>query len=133
MTSTPPIPTMVAAIIEQPDGTVLIVRAAPRGADAACWELPAGPLRAGESPEAGLRRILREKTGLSVDIDVGQPPVAGTYEGTPVMWRYFLGGVASGEAQPRAYEVVRWVTRAELRTCTFEPSVQTVVDWFLEE
>lgn len=33
------------------------------------WELPGGPLRAGESPEAGLKRSVRESTGLDVTVN----------------------------------------------------------------
>lgn len=35
------------------------------------WELPGGPIEPGESPEEGLRRAVREETGL--DVDVGRP------------------------------------------------------------
>lgn len=33
------------------------------------WELPGGPLRAGESPEAGLKRAVRESAGLDVTVN----------------------------------------------------------------
>lgn len=33
------------------------------------WELPGGPLHVGESPEEGLKRAVRETTGLDVKVN----------------------------------------------------------------
>lgn len=47
-----------------PERRVLLLRK-PRGA----WELPGGPLREDESPEEGLKRAVRESTGLDVAVN----------------------------------------------------------------
>lgn len=50
-----------------PDGDVLLLRQ--RGDDA--WDVPGGPIGAGEDVVSGLLRRVREETGI--DIDVGRP------------------------------------------------------------
>jgi len=55
----------VAALIVR-RGRVLAVRRAPRGVLGGLWELPGGELAPRERPEAGLRRTLRERTGLAI-------------------------------------------------------------------
>jgi 8-oxo-dGTP pyrophosphatase MutT (NUDIX family) len=55
----------VAALIVR-RGRVLAVRRAPRGLLGGLWELPGGELAPRERPEAGLRRTLRERTGLAI-------------------------------------------------------------------
>jgi len=37
--------------------------------DDGIWELPGGQLRIGEEPVAGLKRAIRETTGLDADVD----------------------------------------------------------------
>ncbi len=47
-------------------GRALAVRRPRRGLLGGLWELPGGELERGESPDAGLRRQLRERVGLAV-------------------------------------------------------------------
>lgn len=43
------------------------------------WELPGGPIQAGESPEEGLERAVEEDTGL--DVEVARPVHTTTWTG----------------------------------------------------
>ncbi|TQQ83678.1 NUDIX domain-containing protein [Halonotius terrestris] len=52
------------AIIESPDGSLLVMQM-----DETTWELPGGRMGAYEEPVVGLKREIREETGLSVTID----------------------------------------------------------------
>lgn len=54
----------VAALPVQADGSVVLVRQYRHAVGEALWELPAGRLDPGESPEEGARRELEEETGL---------------------------------------------------------------------
>lgn len=54
----------VAALPVHDDGRLLLVRQYRYAVDAAVWELPAGRLDAGESPEEGARREMEEEVGL---------------------------------------------------------------------
>ncbi len=58
-----PVPAAVA-LVERGDRVLLVRRARPPYAGT--WDLPGGFLEAGETPERGLRRELREELGLRV-------------------------------------------------------------------
>ena len=53
----------VAALPVKEDGSVILVRQYRYAVGEALWELPAGRLDGGESPEAGVQRELREEIG----------------------------------------------------------------------
>jgi ADP-ribose pyrophosphatase len=53
----------VAALPVTPDGELILVRQYRYAVDEPVWELPAGRLDPGESPEAGIQRELREEIG----------------------------------------------------------------------
>ncbi len=57
----------VAALPVQEDGRVVLVRQYRYAVDREVWELPAGRLDGGESPEEGARRELEEEVGLRAD------------------------------------------------------------------
>jgi ADP-ribose pyrophosphatase len=53
----------VAALPVDAGGSIILVRQYRYAVDEVLWELPAGRLDAGESPEAGIQRELREEIG----------------------------------------------------------------------
>lgn len=52
----------VAAVVTNDDGQVLVIKRRDNGA----WQLPGGVLELGETIEDGLRREVREETGIDV-------------------------------------------------------------------
>jgi ADP-ribose pyrophosphatase YjhB (NUDIX family) len=56
----------VSALVRDRDGRVLLARRA-HDPDAGLWDVPGGFLEEGEHPLDGLRRELREETGLDVE------------------------------------------------------------------
>lgn len=58
---------VTAAVIEK-DGRVLIAQRKTGDALAGKWEFPGGKLEPGETPEACLRRELREEFGVETEI-----------------------------------------------------------------
>lgn len=119
------------ALLQRPGEQYLIVR--PTNVEDCPWEFPGGPLRANESPEAGLRRIIRDLLGVSVEIIQGQPPVAHAFGAHTVTYRYYLCGV--GRLEPTALGVseLRWVLRKQLCEYVFAEPMRQVVDWLLED
>ena len=71
---------IVAAIIRRGDELLLVRQAGPD--EEPFWSIPGGRVEPGESPEAALRREVREETGLGV---LGAPSLA--YEASVVAGR----------------------------------------------
>ena len=119
------------ALIQRPGEHYLIVR--PTNDEECPWEFPGGPLRANESPEAGLRRICRDVLGVPIEISQGQPPVAYSFGTHTVTYRYYLCGVLKGEAAALGVAELRWVLRKQLVEYVFAEPMRQVVEWLLED
>ncbi len=124
-------PVYVAGIIEEHDGKVLICRPQDEK-ERRNWEFPGGPARVGESPEAALRRLTVERTGVAIEIHVGQPPLLIDTGGRKVAYRFFLCGRRSGDAQAVDYAEVRWIAKGQLCEYDFDPPTSEVAAWVAE-
>lgn len=102
--------TQRAVLFDQRGRTLLLQYDADHG----WWAFPGGRLREGESPEEGLRREVREETGLSVE--VVQPVLTRTFEwdGEPKLGIAYPCRLTDG-SEPEAVELSdehrahRWV------------------------
>lgn len=128
-----PTVTVVSCIIERGRrDEVLICRPRSDDDDApATWEFPTGVKEARESHEAAMRRVCRQRVGLTIAIHTGQPPLTADYRGGPAVYRFFLASVKTGEARPADYESVRWVQVGQLCEYDFDKTFQDVVDWYV--
>ena len=88
---------VMAGVLVDPVGRVLLAQRPPGKHLAGMWEFPGGKLEAGESPLAGLARELREELGIGIETAGAAPLVE-------VSWRY-------GERALRldAWRVARWL------------------------
>jgi len=125
-------PLHVAGLIERHDNHVLIVLPAPDTGLSRQWQFPRGPAAAGESAETAMRRVAEERLGIGVEIVVGQPPVAATVDGCDIELRYFICGMAWGEARAGGYAEIRWVPRFQLREYEFDGPSREAALWFVE-
>lgn len=108
----------------------LIVRTA---ADAeSVWEFPGGRIGGRDSPEAGLRRLVRAQLGVELELVVGQPPFEYSFGTHVVVYRYYLCGLLQGEPQPLGCAEVRWVLTGQLCEYMFDPPTYQVVQWLIE-
>jgi ADP-ribose pyrophosphatase YjhB (NUDIX family) len=105
-----------AVIID--DGRVLLIR---RGSEPAKgqWSLPGGLLELGESLEAGVRREVREETGLEVEpLELVELMNRVLRQGSRVQYHYviadYLCRVTGGELRAASdAEAARWIERCE--------------------
>ncbi len=120
---------VVAAMIEDADGRILIAERPEGKFMAGWWEFPGGKVEFGEAPEAALSREVREELGLQ--IDVGEPfhvvHVART-ETTAVFVLFYWCRWTGGELQLLDAGDVRWVTADEFDDVRFLESNRAVVD-----
>ena len=99
MTQTP-ITEVVAAVLTQPDGRVLLAQRPPGKAYAGYWEFPGGKVEPGESARHALDRELREELGIQVVQAYPWINRAFDYQHARVMLRFFRVTEWQGEPQP---------------------------------
>ena len=63
---------VVTAIIEKENGKMLLIKRSPKSELPNCWEDVGGRLKQSEHPEEGLRREIKEETGIK-DIEIVKP------------------------------------------------------------
>lgn len=113
----------VTAVITDDGGRVLLIQRADNGH----WEPPGGVLELGETIEDGLRREVREETGLHVEPEA----LTGVYKNMAlaVIALVFRAKVTGG--QPRVSEETtdfRWATPAETSHLASEAFAVRVAD-----
>jgi len=117
----------VAAAVIEKDGAVLVARRKKTDRFGGLWEFPGGKLEAGESPEEGLRRELKEELNLETSIG----PFLG---GFPYVSRHldiellaFRVTILSGDLVLTDHDEVRWARIGDLREFDFaEPDLPLV-------
>ncbi len=105
---------VLAAILQNKKGEVLIARRRPELQNGDKWEFPGGKLQIGETPEQGLRREIKEELGI--DIDVMQPYHIAVQPGTDcsILLVSYLCRPHSGSFRLCDHSRVLWVSPAEL-------------------
>lgn len=112
---------VTAAIIVK-DDLILIAR---RGKDENLpgkWEFPGGKIEKGESPEACLKREIKEE--LNIDIKVGDFLGESIYEyanGAIRLLAYF-STIIEGEIELSVHDEVRWISIKEFDKFDFAPA-----------
>jgi 8-oxo-dGTP diphosphatase len=126
----PSVPTtlVVAAVIRDAAGKILLTRR-PTGAHmGGLWEFPGGKVEEGESPAAALERELSEELGLSSR--VGSPVTFAVHEEPGLRVLLLFYDVAAGESAPRPLEgqEIAWVAPGELRSYPTPPADSELVE-----
>jgi 8-oxo-dGTP diphosphatase len=113
----PPLP-VVAAVIEDAAGRVLVAQRPAHKHLALKWEFPGGKVEPGESPEAALARELREELGVEIENLRALPRFTHDYVAVVIEMIPFTCRLAPGSPPPHAHEhaALRWVLRSELPT-----------------
>lgn len=116
-----PVIRVVGAIVER-DGTVFAAR---RNADRSAgglWEFPGGKVEPGESPEAALRRELREELGVTVTVgafvDRSLSDVGAARIELSCYAARFAGEDPSASSD---HDAMRWVSLTELSSLQWAP------------
>ena len=123
-----PLP-VVAAVIEDGAGRVLVAQRPAHKHLALKWEFPGGKVEANETPEAALARELREELGIEIEILRALPRFTHDYGDVNIAMIPFVCRLAPTSAAPHAHEHValRWVLREGLATLDLAPADLPVV------
>jgi 8-oxo-dGTP diphosphatase len=122
---------VVAAVIEQ-QGRYLITQRRLTGVLAGLWEFPSGKVETGESDEEALRRELRERVGVDVEVGRSTAHRSHRYDGYVVDLVLYRATITPGQ-EPRAIRVADlcWVMPQELENYAFPPADQATTDLLL--
>lgn len=105
---------VVAGVIQNINGEVLLSRRQPGRHQAGKWEFPGGKVEAGEEPRAALVRELHEELGISAGRLVPRIQVPWRYADVTIMLDVFDVIDYSGEAYGREGQEIAWATLAGL-------------------
>ena len=120
--------TVVAAVIADESGRVLLARR-PRGTHMeGLWEFPGGKVGARESPAPALVREIREELG--VDVEVGRPLTFAVHSepGLEILLLFFRASIVAGDPTPLEGQELRWAEVDRLRRLPMPPADRGLVD-----
>jgi A/G-specific adenine glycosylase len=95
-------------------GRVLAVRRPPRGLLGGLWALPGGELAPRERPEAGLRRALRERTGLAISAAERRGEVRHAFTHRSLRLHVFRCDTSEGRVRLVDFDAHRWLAPSAL-------------------
>lgn len=119
---------VVAAVIADPEGRILLSRR-PEGTHmAGLWEFPGGKVESGEGYVDALARELDEELGIKVDIGVPLTFAVHTEVNLEILLLFFMASISSGEPTAREGQEIHWVRRHQLKDYPMPPADDEVVD-----
>jgi 8-oxo-dGTP diphosphatase len=123
---------VTAAVIER-DGKVLVARRKQGDSQEGKWEFPGGKLEAGETPEACLKRELREELGIETEVGAFLCSSRFAYPNMAVELLVYRASYVSGEIELRDHDRVRWAAPITLDEAEFSEADRPVVRKLKEE
>ena len=114
--------TVVAAVIRDSNGRILLTRRPENKHMGGLWEFPGGKVESGESPEAALVRELEEELGLEVEI--GNPLTFAVHEegGLRILLLFYRVRIVAGDPHGREGQALRWVEASDLSSYPTPPA-----------
>lgn len=113
---------VVAAVVEDRDGRVLVSRRPPGSHLAGLWEFPGGGIEPGETAETALARELAEELG--VEIAVGAPISFAWHRDDrgSILLLFYRAALVAGVPTGLQGQEVAWVSAAELGRLATPPA-----------
>ncbi len=117
---TVPLIRVVAAVIAV-RGRYLITQRRPTAALPLLWEFPGGRVEPGESDEEALRREIRHRVDVEVDVGNNIGEQLHHYQSYSVDFRLYDCRITDGVPRARAVNDFKWVRSREFEEFTFTP------------
>lgn len=124
-----PLLLVVAAVLIDAEGRVLLTSRPAGKKFAGMWEFPGGKIRDGESPEQALARELREELALTVAVDHLNPLTFAShgYDDFHLLMPLFSCRAWQGVPQPCEGQKLAWVLPRDLTTYTLLPADRPLI------
>ncbi len=122
---------LVAAVIER-EGRYLITQRRPTAVLPGLWEFPGGKVEQGESDESALKREMRERVGVEVEVKLRMAQRTHQYDGYSVDLTLYQASILPGQ-EPRPLRVAdfRWAASEEFEKYPFPAADQATTDLLL--
>ena len=117
----------VSAEIIIHDGMLLIAKRRPTAVLPNVWVLPGGRREANETPEACLKRELKEEFAIGVTVHESVGSYVHTYEFGTLELTAFRADWDDGDFNSRDHEEIRWAFIHELDQFNFAPADYAVI------
>ena len=118
---------VVAGVIRDDRGRILVARRHDDSHQGGLWEFPGGKLKPNEEPSAGLARELAEELGIRVRVAEPLIQVRYDYPERSVLLDVWEVGQYEGEAAGLEQQPLRWVSPGELAELDMPPADRPVV------
>ncbi|MCU0303934.1 MAG: (deoxy)nucleoside triphosphate pyrophosphohydrolase [Thermoanaerobaculales bacterium] len=124
---------VVAAVIRDPEGRILLARRRDGVHMGGLWEFPGGKVETGEGPERALERELREELGI--EASTGEPLTFAVHEepGLRIVLLFFEARLGPEPPRPREGQEIAWVAPSELSAYPTPPADAELVRRLVEE
>jgi 8-oxo-dGTP diphosphatase len=124
-----PILTVVAVVLVDPDGRVLLAQRPEGKSMAGLWEFPGGKIHAGESPEGALIRELAEELGIDVTESCLAPLTFAShrYENFHLLMPLFVCRRWNGVPAPQEGQKLAWVRPLRLGDYAMPPADRPLI------
>lgn len=117
---------VLAAIVENSDGELLVTRRVDGTHLAGMWEFPGGKCEPGESHESCLARELREELDVAAEIGMELLVTEHPYPDRVIRLHFRWCRIHDAPKAMLGQEI-RWVTRAELPALEFPPADRELI------
>jgi mutator protein MutT len=121
---------VVAAVLTDSRGRILIAQRPPGSHLAGGWEFPGGKLESGESPLAGLARELREELGIEMGSGPHRPlrRVRHSYSDREILIEVWMLQDYTGDPRGLDNQAIRWCRQEELAGVPMLPADAPIVE-----
>lgn len=120
--------TVVAAVIRDEGGKILLARRPRDRHMGGLWEFPGGKIDAGEAPEEALRRELIEELGVSVGNFRPITFAVHQESGLRILLLFYSAEITSGAVTAREGQEIAWVAPERLTTFEMPPADADLID-----
>lgn len=123
-----PIVPVLAGLIYDREGKLLIARRKAGLANGGKWEFPGGKLQRGESPEACLEREIAEELGITITVEHPYFLVQHDYPGQSILLISYICRFRGGDWRLIDHDRVEWRHAAQLAGVDFSAADVPIVN-----